>query len=277
MLGPLTIAARAAARVDRNPALAGLLRTVRTGLGGEIDPLRLPPALAGQLATDLAVVAGGRPSVLGELGLSAVALWQAHAGTSHDTGAAERTVVFTDLSGFSQWTLQVGDDTAVAALRRVAAAVEPLIAAEGHLVKRLGDGLMVVYDRPADAVRAARAARRAVAELDLDGHRLALRAGIHTGHPTPLGGDFYGRDVNIAARLTDTAGPGEIALSDDTRRRLGTDWPDNPGPTRQRTVTTRGVPTHLTAHILDPDPHLGIPGQAGAPARTAVGTGQRCS
>jgi adenylate cyclase len=256
VLGPLSAAARAVAgRLDRNPALAAVLRTLRTRLGGaDIDPLRLPPALAGQLATHLAAVAGTRPSVLGELGLSAVALWQAHAGTSHDTDADELTVVFTDLSGFSQWTLRVGDQTAVWALRRVAVAIEPLLAAEGTLVKRLGDGLMIVYTSPDEAVRGVLAARRAVAELDPAGHRLALRAGIHTGRPTPLGGDFYGRDVNIAARLTDTAGPGEIALSPSTVHRLDR-RPERYGPlARRRVVRTDGVPAHLTAHILEPEP-----------------------
>lgn len=252
MLGQLASAVRAAAgRLDRNPALAMVLRAVRRRLPGQhIDPLRLTPALTGQLNTPLGASAGARPSALGELSLMAIQLRHAHTRSCHDTPAGELTVVFTDLSGFSDWTLQVGDATAVGALRRVSTTIEPLLAARGTLVKRLGDGLMVVYPRADDAVHAALLARDAVSELDLDGHRLALRAGIHTGRPTPLGGDFYGRDVNIAARLTDLAGPGQIALSETTQRRLGEHPEQYWTRSCPRLVRTHGVPDRLTAHIL---------------------------
>jgi class 3 adenylate cyclase len=41
-----------------------------------------------------------------------------------------------------------------------------------------------------------------------------MRAGIHWGRPRPLGGDFLGVDVNIAARVGDAAKGGEVVVSD---------------------------------------------------------------
>jgi adenylate cyclase len=41
-----------------------------------------------------------------------------------------------------------------------------------------------------------------------------VRAGLHTGEPRAIGGDFVGVDVNVAARLAENAGPGETLVSD---------------------------------------------------------------
>jgi adenylate cyclase len=72
---------------------------------------------------------------------------------------------------------------------------------------------MAVLPGAEDAVEVALAARDAVEGLEVDGHRLHLRAGVHVGRPQQLGGDYYGRDVNIAARITDYARPREVLVS----------------------------------------------------------------
>jgi adenylate cyclase len=81
-------------------------------------------------------------------------------------------------------------------------------------VKRLGDGVMAVFDEPGQAVDAALDASRAVGEIDLDGYRPELRGGIHFGRPRKLGNDYFGVDVNVAARVADAAGPGEVLISE---------------------------------------------------------------
>lgn len=54
--------------------------------------------------------------------------------------------MFTDLVGFSDWSLATGDEATLRLLRKVAAAVEPpLLDRGGHIVKRMGDGLMAVF------------------------------------------------------------------------------------------------------------------------------------
>ena len=117
-----------------------------------------------------------------ELGLGAVQVWQALSEASgRGRGSQEVTIVFTDLVEFSSWALSAGDDAVLSLLRDVARTVEPAMEARGgRIVKRLGDGLMAVFDDPAAGVAAAREACASVAQLEFDGHRPALRAGVHT-------------------------------------------------------------------------------------------------
>jgi adenylate cyclase len=252
MLGSIPVrrqAQAAVARVDRNPWLVAALEWIRAHLPGceHADPLSIRPGLAGHLAAQLAPVAAARPSALRQLGLTALQLWQAHAGVATQPGSRQLAVLFTDIAGFSEWTLRVGDEAAVAALRDIGAVIEPMITAgDGVLVKRLGDGLMAVHPDAGSAVRAAVAARDAVEGLDLGGHRLRLRAGVHVGRPQPLGGDYYGRDVNIAARITDAARGGEVCISSTTREHLDPDMRLR----RRFGFRAKGVPGEITAYTI---------------------------
>lgn len=244
---------QAAERADAQPALAGLVGWLRSQLPGQdlaVDPLAIGPGLATDLAVRLAPVAAHRPSVMRELGLSALQLWQAQQAPSRpDLEPDELTILFTDIEGFSEWTLEVGDSVAVAALKNVAEVVEPIVAAEGTLVKRLGDGLMAVFVDPDDALRAAFASRDAVAALDpelLGGHRLRQRAGVHRGRPHLVGGDYLGLDVNVAARVADAAGGGEVCVSDVLKRSLATDWTFTERPPG---YTRKGMPADMSVYV----------------------------
>lgn len=175
------------------------------------------------LGQRLAVVAGERPSALRELGFSALQVWQGLSeAQGRGRGDRELTILFTDLAGFSKWALDAGDTMAVELLRRVAGAVEPEVTCRGgRVVKRLGDGLMAVFEDPEQAVEAALAAREAVARVELAGHRARLRSGIHVGRPRAIGGDYLGVDVNIAARVAQAASADEVLVSDSVRAHLG--------------------------------------------------------
>jgi adenylate cyclase len=240
----------AAHRVDSDPRLLAALEWARSRLPGDAaygDPLSTGDDAVGRLAAQLAPLAATRPSVLREVGLTALQVWQAHAGLDERQSDEHLALLFTDLAGFSDWTLEVGDEVAVRALRRVGAEVEPLVRRRGRVVKRLGDGLMAVLPSAEDAVEVALAARDAVEGLEVDGHRLHLRAGVHVGRPQQLGGDYYGRDVNIAARITDVAGPGEVCVSSPTRDRLGDRFPVHARPCAR----TKGVPPDITPWRVD--------------------------
>lgn len=126
-------------------------------------------------------------------------------------------MVFTDLVGFSTWSLRAGDDAALALLRQVARALEPpLLDAGGHIVKRMGDGLMAVFGDPTVAVRAVLAAKEAVGSVEVEGYTPRMRVGIHTGRPQRLASDWLGVDVNIAARVMERATKGGIMVSSST-------------------------------------------------------------
>jgi adenylate cyclase len=120
------------------------------------------------------------------------------------------TIMFTDVAGFTGYAGRRGDRAAARLLRRADHAVLPAVRHHGgRIVKRLGDGLMIVFPAPADAVAAALAIQHAAARRA----RLALRIGVHTGEARTRDGDLIGHDVNVASRITDRAGGGETLVS----------------------------------------------------------------
>ena len=188
------------------------------------DPLSLagdePPQLIGQR---LATKTHQRPSATRELGFGALQLWQALSeAQGRGRGEQPLAILFVDLVRFSDWALEAGDDAALELLREVGRTVDPvLIERNGRIVKRLGDGLMAVFEDAADAVDAAVEASRRVREVKADGYDPQLRAGIHYGKPRKLGSDYFGVDVNVAARVADAAGPGQVLVSETVRERRG--------------------------------------------------------
>lgn len=216
-------------RIDATPGLVTVARALRRRLPGDYDygdPLSLagsePSQLLGQR---LAALTAERPSAMREVGLSALQVWQSLSeaqGRGH--GEQEVAILFTDLVEFSAWTLDAGDTMALELLRRMGKAIEPAIEARGgRVVKRLGDGLMAVFDDPHQALEAALDAGRALDGVEVAGHRPQLRAGIHVGTPRQLGGDYFGVDVNVAARVATAAGAGEVLISEAARERLDDD------------------------------------------------------
>jgi adenylate cyclase len=241
-----------ARRVDESPALLTAFRAARRWLPGDTeygDPLSLGDAPPGLLGQRLALVAAERPSALKELGFSALQVWQALSeAQGRGRGDEEVAILFTDLVGFSDWALDAGDTLAVELLRRVAKAVEPCITAnDGRVVKRLGDGVMAVFEDPEDAVAAALGARASVAEVEVAGHRARIRCGVHVGRPRHLGGDYLGVDVNVAARVGAAAGAGEVLVSDAVRARL----PETVAMRRKWRFSGKGTPTGMKAYSVD--------------------------
>jgi adenylate cyclase len=203
------------------------VRALRSRLPGDHaygDPLSVagdePPQL---IAQRLAAATDARPSAVRELGFGALQLWQALSeAQGRGRGDEPLAILFTDLVGFSDWALDAGDDAALELLRTVGRTVDPAIRErDGRIVKRLGDGVMAVFDEAAPAVDAALEASRAVRAIQVDGYSPELRAGIHFGRPRKLGSDFFGVDVNVAARVADAAGPGEVLISESVCDQLG--------------------------------------------------------
>lgn len=213
-------------RLDADPRAVEAALGARGRLPGDErygDPLSTAGSDAAHLIGQrIATFEVERPSALRELGLGVLQVWQALSeaqGRGH--GREDVAILFTDVVGFSTWALDAGDGRTVELLRRVAGAVEPCVAARGgQLVKRMGDGHMAVFPDAEAAVAAACAAVAAVGEIELSGHRPQLRAGVHFGSPRRLAGDWFGVDVNVAARVGAAAGPGEVLISTAVRDRL---------------------------------------------------------
>jgi adenylate cyclase len=217
----------ALARFDGKDGVVRAARMLRARLPGDHaygDPLSVagdePPQL---IAQRLAAATDRRPSAVRELGFGALQLWQAVSeAQGRGRGDEPLAILFTDLVGFSDWALEAGDDAALELLRTVGRTVDPAITErDGRIVKRLGDGVMAVFDDAALAVDAALESTRAVGEIELDGYRPELRGGIHFGRPRKLGSDYFGVDVNVAARVADAAGPGEVLISEAVCDQIG--------------------------------------------------------
>jgi class 3 adenylate cyclase len=245
----LTAAAR---RLNRQPRLLRAARRTRERLLGDdefVDRLSTargrPADVAARHLVDLL---GEEHGVLGELGLTALQAWQRLAESQdRGRGKAEVAILFTDLVGFSSWALEAGDEPALRLLREVGEAIElPVAEHRGEVVKRLGDGLMAAFWDAQSAAEAAFAARERIAPVGVGGYRPQLRTGIHLGRPRKVGGDYLGVDVNIAARLCEEAGPGEILVSDRALLKLDA----NRLTGRHRRFRAKGAPKDLAAYSL---------------------------
>jgi adenylate cyclase len=219
----------AANRLDSSPQLVAAARRLRQRLPGDAeygDPL----STAGEGASSLVAreIASLRPeereSVLKELGLAGVQLWQSISeAAGRGRGDVEMALVFTDLVEFSSWALEAGDAAALELLRQVGTAVEgPIVEHEGRIVKRLGDGLMATFSEAQAAVDAAFEAQEALEGVEVEGYKPQMRVGVHWGSPRHLGGDFLGVDVNIAARVMDAAQAEQVVVSEPILSRIDT-------------------------------------------------------
>lgn len=214
-------------KFDGHDGVVKAARALRQRLPGDRsygDPLSVagdePPQLIGQR---LAAAMNARPSAAREVGFGALQLWQAVSeAQGRGRGDEPLAIVFLDLVRFSDWALEAGDDAALDLLRTVGRTVDPvLLGRDGRIVKRLGDGLMAVFVDPGNALDATLEASAAVRAIKANAYEPELRAGIHYGKPRRLGSDYFGVDVNVAARVADAAGPSEVLVSETVCEHLG--------------------------------------------------------
>ena len=172
-------------------------------------------------------------------------------GVEPDGVAVETTLLFSDLAGFSSWVLEAGDDQALELLRQLGVSAEPLISAHrGRLVKRLGSGHMAAFRRPRDGLAAALAMLERTARIDVGDPRPELRIGLHLGMPQRIRGDYFGTDVNIAARLVEAARPGEILASGQLLGGVGSDMLAGLLIQRRRGFRAKGTPPDLEVYAV---------------------------
>jgi adenylate cyclase len=252
--------AKATRQLNHHPQLVGTARRVREWAMGdeEIDRLSTARGRPSDLAVRrLAALRTDESGLLGELGMAALQGWQRLAESQgRGRGEVDVAVLFTDLVGFSDWALESGDESAISLLSEVSDAIEPPIAQRrGEVVKRLGDGLMGAFRDARSATEAAFDACERVASIEVVGYRPRLRTGIHLGRPRKIGDDYFGVDVNIAARLAEAAEPNEILVSERTLQAL-----DSGVVTAvERRFRAKGAPANLAAYAVEradkhPDP-----------------------
>jgi adenylate cyclase len=121
------------------------------------------------------------------------------------------SIVFVDLSGFTRLTRERGDESAVVAATTLQRRADVIATRHGgRLVKLLGDGAML---RLGDASVGVEAALDLVEAISDEG-ALSTHAGISVGPVIERDLDVFGQTVNLASRIADVAGPGEVLASE---------------------------------------------------------------
>jgi adenylate cyclase len=153
-------------------------------------------------------------------------------------------IAFLDLTGYTALTEERGDEAGAELADRLAALVnEAAQPRGGRPVKWLGDGVMFYFPESAGAVLTALdLVERTPATVDV-----RARVGVNAGRVIFRDGDYFGRTVNVAARIADYARPGEVLVSDEVKERWSGDGVrfEAIGP-----VALKGPKEELTLHTV---------------------------
>jgi len=123
-------------------------------------------------------------------------------------GRLRVAIAFADLAGYTRLTEEQGEEHAVDAVERFVEAVQGSLPVDARVIKTLGDEVMVVGADPVALTEWA---------VDFQAHAPPAvpppRIGVHHGEALYRDGDYYGRDVNQAARVVARAGGGEVLVT----------------------------------------------------------------
>jgi adenylate cyclase len=125
-------------------------------------------------------------------------------GEQLDLGRLRVAIAFADLAGYTRLTEEIGEEEAVGAVERFVADVENTLPDDARVIKTIGDEVMVVGSDPGALVD------WAVGFQELHVERPLPRIGMHYGETLYRDGDYYGREVNQAARVAARAAGGEV-------------------------------------------------------------------
>ncbi|ANE82284.1 cyclase [Mycobacterium adipatum] len=123
-------------------------------------------------------------------------------------------IVFSDIEGSTEFNESMGDRAWVRVLGKHNKLIESLVVKHGgHVVKNQGDGFMMAFADPENAVRCSAAVQGALEENPQRWESIKVRIGVHMGTSVRRGEDLFGLDVAMAARVAGQADGGEILLS----------------------------------------------------------------
>jgi adenylate cyclase len=136
-------------------------------------------------------------------------------------GADEVAVAFADLVGFTRLGERVPGEELARMSARLSAAGRQVATPPVRFVKTIGDAVMLVSPDPGALVTAVLSL---VAMVEDDDNLPSLRAGIAFGRAINRWGDWYGRPVNIASRITARARPGTVLATRAVREAAGDEF-----------------------------------------------------
>jgi adenylate cyclase len=125
-----------------------------------------------------------------------------------EEGRLRVAIAFADLAGYARLTVERGDEAAVSTVERFVDAVAQTLPVDARVIKTLGDEVMVIGSDPAALVAWA-------VDLPAAGEpgEPQPRIGVHYGEALYRDGDYYGREVNQAARVVARASGGEVLVT----------------------------------------------------------------
>lgn len=161
------------------------------------------------------------------------------------------SILFSDIEGSTELNERLGDKQWVKLLARHDSVIRSAIERHhGHVVKTQGDGFMVAFTEPVQAVRTAIAVQRAFDKAGRAGKAAVLiRIGIHHGDVVHRDNDIFGRNVAQAARVAALAGGGEILVSESVVEAV--DEYDDIVLTEQREVQLKGLTGDHLVTVVD--------------------------
>jgi adenylate cyclase len=132
-----------------------------------------------------------------------------------DLGRLRVAIAFCDLAGYTRYTEEEGEDEAVSFVERFVEAVVATLPDDARVIKTIGDEVMIVGSDPAALTD------WGVGFQQLYVSRAPPRIGIHYGDALYRDGDYYGRAVNIAARVATRSAGGEVLVTRPVVERAG--------------------------------------------------------
>jgi adenylate cyclase len=136
-------------------------------------------------------------------------------GTMPEEGAKHRLAcpMFADVVGYTRM-VEANEAQTLRAFDEICGGlVRPTLAEHGgRLIKLTGDGFLAEFRSAVSAVACGMAIQSAMAARETEPH-IAFRIGLHLGEVIEEGGDLYGHDVNLAARLETISEPEGLCLS----------------------------------------------------------------
>ncbi len=122
-------------------------------------------------------------------------------------GRVQMAFCFVDLTGFTRYTEEEGDEEAFDLVERFVETVDATLPAEALIVKTIGDEVMIVSPDPVTLTE------WAIGFLGLFQERPQPRVGIHRGRAVYRDGDYFGSEVNLAHRVVARALGGEVMVT----------------------------------------------------------------
>jgi adenylate cyclase len=128
-------------------------------------------------------------------------------GSAVDLGRMRVAIAFADLTGYTRMTEEEGELSAVDAVERFVEAVEVTLPDEARIIKTIGDEVMIIGPDGAALTD------WAVGFQAMQTERPLPRIAVHCGVALFRDGDYYGRDINIASRVSARSAGGEVLVT----------------------------------------------------------------